>query len=179
MNASTDTYCLFCATGREGAVADKLFHMGYPALSPVVMKWRPVGGKLRRVPTRLLPSYVFFDAAQEQDIAWERITALPDVLRVLHYGDGARALRGGDLEFLSWIRRNEGTIDISRAVQVGSRIQFIDGPLKEFGGLVVKVNKNRKQVAINIGDESLAKLVWCAIEYVEANMEDGQLEKRA
>lgn len=62
---------------------------------------------------------------------------------------------------------------------MGSRIQFIDGPLKELGGLVVKVNKNRKQVAINIGDESLAMLVWCAIEYVEANIEGGQLEKRA
>lgn len=62
MAASSATYCLFCRAGHEKAVADALERLGYPALSPVVMKWRPVNGKLQKRPARLLPGYAFFDA---------------------------------------------------------------------------------------------------------------------
>ena len=42
-------------------------------------------------------------------------------------------------------------------------------------GHVTKVNKNRKQVQIVLGDEgTLLHSIWCSIEYVEANADTEQ-----
>jgi transcription antitermination factor NusG len=153
--------------GNEDLVINGLKRLGYQALSPMVMKWKPENGSLIKRPARLLPGYVFFDTIGEHEPDWDRIISIPYVLRVLQYSDGGRALRASDVEFVNWLKRHEGMIDISRVVQVGTKIQFIDGPLKELSGLVVKVNKSRRQVAVYIGSDSLAKVVWCSIEYVE------------
>lgn len=172
MEANSLTYCLFCRAGHEKTVVNALERLGYPALSPVVIKWRPVNGRLQKRPTRLLPGYVFFDAEAGLTLPWDRIQSIQHVLRILQYGDGSRALREGDQAFVLWLKRHAGRIDVSQVIQVGTKIQFIAGPLKEMGGLVVKVNKNRKQVAVDIGNGSIAKLVWCGIEYVEAEEGD-------
>lgn len=165
-----NTYCLYCMAGREDEVVNSLTKAGYQALSPIVQKWKPVNGKLKKYPSRLLPGYVFFDAEPQQEPRWNYIRSLQPVIRVLQYSDGTRVLQGADQEFSQWLKRCNGNIDVSQVIQVGTKIQFISGPLKEMSGLVVKVNKNRKQVAVNIGDNSIAKVVWCGIEYVETDV---------
>ncbi len=163
-----ETYCLFCASGQESKLMEKLKRDGYKPLAPQMARWKPVKGKLRRVTCRLLPGYVFFDSETMPN--WLGIYSFPSVLKILEYGDGARALRGSDLEFVAWLKRYDGMLEISRVVQAGSKLAFIDGPLKDMAGRVVKVNKNRKQVQVALGDEgSLMRTVWCSIEYVEEN----------
>lgn len=142
---------------------------GYAAVSPVTIKWKRINGELQKCPVRLLPGYVFFDAPEDEEPPWHRIHAIPHVLYALQYSDGSRVLRAQDLEFVAWFKRHEGKIDVSQVIQIGTKIHFVAGPLVEMSGYVAKVNKNRRQVAINIGDESITKLVWCSIEYVEAD----------
>lgn len=166
-----DVYCLFCIAGGESSVVRNLNRLGYQAISPIVLKWKPVNGQLRKRPARLLPGYIFFEADQGSAPDWRNIRAIQKVLRILQYDDGARALREADCEFVQWLKRYSGVIDVSQAVQEGTKIRFVNGPLKDLGGTVIKVNKSRKQVAVNLGDESAIKIVWCGIEYVEAEKE--------
>jgi len=167
-NNNKGIYCLFCVAGSEGMVIQNLQRLGYQALSPIVLKWKPVNGKLTKRPSRLLPGYIFFSANNDCTPDWDSIRSIQKMLRILQYDDGSRALRGSDYEFYNWLKRYEGVIDVSQVVQEGTKIRFVNGPLKELNGIVVKVNKSRKQVAVNLGDDSAIRLVWCGIEYVEA-----------
>lgn len=89
-----------------------------------------------------MPGYVFFDADTEP--MWNRILKDSAVLKLLSYGDGEYALRGTDLEFIDWIKKNNGIIEMSSAVKVGSMIEFVAGPLKDMNGKIIKINRSRQ-----------------------------------
>lgn len=165
---NTRTYCLFCTAGQEGRVADRLERDGYAAFAPQIRRWKPGKGGIKKSVCRLLPGYVFFEAEAEPN--WADIRSLPPVIRPLQYEDGARALRGSDLAFTAWLKRCGEVIEMTRVVQAGTRIEFVEGPLKELAGRIVQVNKSRRQVQVAIGESgSLMRTVWCSIEYIEAN----------
>ena len=107
-----------------------------------------------------MPGYVFFDADTEP--AWNRILKDSAVLKLLSYGDGEYALRGTDLEFIDWIKKNNGIIEMSSAVKVGSMIEFVAGPLKDMNGKIIKINRSRRQVQVSFGSENgIISKVWC------------------
>lgn len=93
-----------------------------------------------------MPGYVFFDADTEP--TWDRILKDSAVLKLLSYGDGEYALRGTDLEFMDWIKKNNGIIEMSSAVKVGSMIEFVSGPAE---GYERKNNKNQPKQAAGTG----------------------------
>ena len=173
-----ESYCLFCKSGREGPIIELLKRGGMAAFSPLAVRNKPGDGGLKRVRARLLPGYVFFDAETEPD--WERIRRISGVLRILRYEDGVCALRGEDLNFVRWLRRYEGVVDVSQVVRVGTKIAFVSGPLVGMEAKVLKVNKSRRQVEIALGDgEALFRNVWCSIEYVGDNADFDVLHRSA
>lgn len=116
---------------------------------------------------RLLPGYVFFEASCDQ--SWQSALMIPGVIRILKYGDGDYALHEADLYFVEWLKENEGLIEPSQVVRIGTKIKFVGGPLLKLGGSIKKVNKNRKHVLVSIGDQdSFIREVWCPIEYVDS-----------
>lgn len=115
-----------------------------------------------------MPGYVFFDADTEP--TWNRILKDSAVLKLLSYGDGEYALRGTDLEFIDWIKKNNGIIEMSSAVKVGSMIEFVAGPLKDMNGKIIKINRSRRQVQVSFGSENgIISKVWCSMEFVCSN----------
>ena len=170
------TYCLFCKSGQENRVIEKLKSDGYAPFAPLVVRWKPLNGKIRQTRSRLLPGYVFFDAEALPN--WQNIYAIEPVLRILQYDDGERILRGSDAEFVAWLKKYDGTIQLSHVIQVGTKLEFIDGPLKEMEGKIIKVNKSRKQVQVAIGnDKSMMHTIWCSIDYIEANTDTDILSR--
>ncbi len=171
------TYCLFCISGQEKKVMEKLNALGCAPLAPLVMRWKPEAGGLNKTARRLLPGYVFFDTEQEPN--WQDIRSCDAVLRVLQYDDGEREMRGADAEFVAWLKKYDGTIEVTHVIQVGTKLEFVDGPLKELEGKVLKVNKSRKQVQIALGDEkSIMRTIWCSIEYIEENADTDKLTQK-
>ena len=168
--ASTNTYCLFCVSGLENKVVSWLKAAGYIPISPQVVRWKASAGIVCKSLCRLLPGYVFFDAEEVSD--WSGIQAHKDVLRVLQYEDGERALRGSDAEFVLWLKKYDGIIEISHAIQVGTKLAFVDGPLRDMSGRVTKVNKNRKQVQVALGDETcMLRTIWCSMDFIKENVD--------
>jgi transcription antitermination factor NusG len=141
---------------------------GFPAIAPTVMHWTGGAAQPKKTARRLMPGYVFFDSDTEP--AWNRILKDSAVLKLLSYGDGEYALRGTDLEFIDWIKKNNGIIEMSSAVKVGSMIEFVAGPLKDMNGKIIKINRSRRQVQVSFGSENgIISKVWCSMEFVCSN----------
>lgn len=166
-------YCLFCKAGQEQNVMGMLKERGAKPLAPLAVRVHPGAKGGEKVRQRLLPGYVFFEQEEEPD--WLGIIRYSAVLKILHYQDESPELRGEDLSFVRWLEANEGLIDVSEVVKVGTRIAFVNGPLVGREGQVLKVNKSRGLVQISIGEEGgLFRAIWCAIEYVQEKASDGQ-----
>ena len=141
---------------------------GFPAIAPTVMHWTGGAAQPKKTARRLMPGYVFFDADTEP--TWDWILKDSAVLKLLSYGDGEYALRGTDLEFIDWIKKNNGIIEMSSAVKVGSMIEFVSGPLKDMNGKIIKINRSRRQVQVSFGSENgIISKVWCSMEFVCSN----------
>ena len=163
-------YCLFCKGGEEGRVMEMLRQQGAIPLAPLVVKPQQGHKELKRAHARLLPGYVFFESEEKPN--WEDILRFSSVLKALQYEDGVRALRNEDLDFVLWLRKYEGLIDVSQVVKVGTKIAFVSGPLMGMEAKVLQVNKSRRQVQVSVGEEgALFHAIWCTIEYVQDNMD--------
>ena len=62
---------------------------------------------------------------------------------------------------------------------MGTKIAFVSGPLMGMEAQVLKVNKSRRQVQISVGGEgNMFHAIWCAIEYIQDNMDPELLHQR-
>ena len=162
--------CVFCATGKEQAVACMIEtagrEYGVHAVAARQEKHKSVGGEKSKTVAVLLPSYVFFSApADMPDITW-----LPrmDVIRVLTYEDGDWRLMGEDARFTEWLFRYDGLLSFSAAYREGERIRIISGPLKDMEGQIRRIDKrgHSGQVAIEFNHKTT--LVWLGFDLVNA-----------
>lgn len=160
-----NTYCVYCAVGKDSRVVTSLEQLGYTSLSFQQMKRYFSQGKQRVRRVAMLPRYIFFDAGEEPD--WYRIRAIPHVQKILEYSDGRRAFREDDLDFVRWMKSLNGMMYFSQVMQVGSKIRVVGGPLIHYEGQIVEVKKHRNMVAIRIGEEAHFSKIWCPVEYIE------------
>jgi len=163
-------YCLFCISRYTDDVVRRLDGLGYESVSPLLVCDVFKAGSYVREKRALLPGYVFFYTDLQQP-NWREISKIANVIRPLEYCDGCRTLRGEDLRFAFWIRSHGGLIEISKALRVGTKISIISGPLKEYEGFIMEVNKKRRVAAVQIGLDGQIKKVWMAFECIdEADM---------
>lgn len=166
-NKPLNVYCFFCETGYEDSFDTTFKWLGLTKIEASVNRVVRRNGKEVTVKRAMLPGYVLFEA---DDLSFDRLSALRQrlhFLRFVSYPDGAYALRGRDLEFINWLKRQNGMLDVSRVCRVGTRIRVIDGPLKTYEGSIVEVNRKRSCVAIRVGEGSILNKIWCSVEYVE------------
>lgn len=162
-----NTYCVYCRPGQDKNAEIRLKELDYYSLSPLEMKPRFVDGKKETHYRRLMPGYVFFEVQVNMEPDWAKIRQTSSILRVLQYGDGIRALRGDDLKFIQWLHENRGVLSASPVIQIGTKIRIIGGPLKDYEGKIVAVNKARERVAVKIGEGSLLQRIWFSVDYIE------------
>lgn len=156
-------YCVSCLTGYEEVTAQKLRHEDdVTVLAPVKLKkeWRH--GGWQQIEKALVPGYVFLysHVPLQYPEAVKRYH-----LHVLTYGDGQSALAGNDLRFADWIWRNHGLLGISKAFCDGAVVKIVEGPLRESGGVITRVDKRKQiaQVALDIGSLK----VWLSFDYIQ------------
>ena len=99
-------------------------------------------------------------------IGW-KLKKFPIFFYLLKYADNTKHLRDNDLKFVQWLVENNGIIKISKAIKIGKKIKIMEGPLKDFEGNIVKINKRQKCVKIKIDEEGIIKYIWLSYEYIE------------
>jgi transcription antitermination factor NusG len=167
-------YCGVCKTGAEKAVSEALADAGATAAAGTAIEVIPSEVERRIVrhgkpvveKRALMPGYIFLSASDEPDWMALRKAGL---WHPLHYGDGTTALRGGDLEFVRWLKANKGKLGQSKAVREGTRIRIVSGALASLRGTILSVNLKRRSVLVGLETESLFNKVWMSIELVEPN----------
>lgn len=156
---------------------DRLTLGGIQCYSPQVHRVKADKSEKKKKLGRLLPGYVFIESIEEPD--WLEIRRIPGVLRILSYPDGSHALRGADTAFIAWLKRFATVIEVSLVIQIGTKIHFIEGPLKDMQGHIVKVNKKRRAVAIQFGSgDGLFQTIWCSFDYVQEKADSAAISNR-
>lgn len=163
----TSCGCLFCMTGKERLVVERI-HKLYPEIHAIVArkeKYQTCAGQKSRVEAVLLPSYVFFEAASDADPS--ALAEVEDVIRILSMDEGVWQLHGEDERFARWLLRYDGLLSFSKAYREGERIRILRGPLKDMEGKIIRVDKRGRsgQVLLNFNGREFP--VWLGFELTE------------
>jgi transcriptional antiterminator NusG len=86
--------------------------------------------------------------------------------RILNYDGDCVTLQGDDLSFAQWVYQYKGKIGVSKAMMVGDRIKVFEGPLKDYEGVIKKVNKQRRSTMVEVSVGSSSKNIWLAFEWI-------------
>lgn len=165
--------CLYCTVGKERQVVQLIQENGWgKAIFPQRARTMQRHGASRLVQAPLMPGYVFL--YQQGEAAPDRaaLLGLQDVRRILTYGDGTDRLFGRDLAFADWLWRLNGHVDVMKAVQVGDRVEIIDGVFRELRGTIIRMDRRRKTVCVSLETEGSLNKIWLAYEIVEG-LRDG------
>ncbi|GHU77809.1 hypothetical protein FACS189462_0670 [Spirochaetia bacterium] len=158
-------FCIFCKTGNETAVETFLRELGYTVISSLSERNIVKNGKMIKENRHIIPGYVFFSNNGEPD--WDKIMDCKYVHYPLKYSDNTKQMREYDMKFVQWLIRHNDGIKISKVIQIGTKIKIIDGPLKEYEGNIIKVNKRQKCVAVKINTEGIINTIWLSYEYIK------------
>lgn len=60
-----------------------------------------------------------------------------------------------------------GKIGLLKALQVGDRIEIIDGILKQLHGTITKMDKRKRTIRIALDTEGAIREIWLAYDVVE------------
>ena len=159
--------CVFCITGKEQTVADRIERTCPDIQATTVrkMRYRTQNKVKTREETIALPSYVFFKAPV--DTTPSACFPKQDILRVLTTEKWNWQLVGGDEKFARWIFRYDGLLDFSKAYREGDRIKIISGPLKDMEGQITRIDKRgcSGQVVLSFNGKSVP--VWLGFEMID------------
>ena len=165
--SSSSFGCLFCVTGKEEWVANRI-EESCSAIRAIVAKQekhKSQNGVKTRRQAILLPSYVFFEAPSQVN----PLDCFPreHVIRLLTV-DGSWRLTGEDERFVQWLFRYNGLLGFSKAFREGERIRIVSGPLKDLEGSVSRIDRRGRsgQVTLTFGGRKIA--VWLGFELVDS-----------
>jgi len=151
---------------RVRSIAEKIPHF-FPCktMIPLLIRRKWVDGGYKEATIPLMPGYVFLFSNDEMDPTV--IHRLSGIQRVLNYGDKAYALTGYDEQVARWLARHDGTIGLSKAIQVNGRIQAVEGPLKDDICKIVKVDKHKRYAQVELQFHGATFNVWLHFDWAE------------
>lgn len=163
----TKAYCLFCRTGTELAVVESI-RQNFPklsALAPVKVIPEKRAGQWHEQVKVLLPGYVFVFTPDELPFNLRHKTH--HLYKILHYERGIRELTGPDEEYAMWILRHDGEIKTSKVFAVGSAITVVSGPMADFGGKIVRLDKHKRRAWVEFDFDGVRRVVSIGAECIE------------
>ena len=163
-----EVWCLFCTTGKESSVAERIHEKGWGrAIFPQRVKTIRRNREWTEQSAPLLPGYVFMYMQQRKTNRVE-LEKLLGVIRVLDYSEpGESTLLGRDREFADWLWHFDGKIGTMQALQVGDRIEIIDGAFRALNGTILRMDRRRQTFLVSLDTEGVIRKVWLTYEVVE------------
>lgn len=160
--------CVFCRTGQERLVAQGLAAK-YQKLETLVVlqiKHKSLQGVKSTQEHILLPGYVFFQVLGEAPSFFD-IRSIQGVIGLLRDFSGEWRLADQDRRFARWAFAHGGVIGLSKAYTVGDKVRILSGPLKDYEGSIVKIDRRSRNGQIKIRFDGRVWKVWLAFELVE------------
>ncbi len=153
-------YCLAVQSGSElrnirilkTLVKNELGDDSLQAIFPVREMQDKKGGIFIKVDQPMIPGYIMIHSDKDLGYIDRRVRGMsPTSYGLLRYSDGTYQLRSRDLEYATWVFSFDGRISASRIkviknLKEGDKIVVLSGPLRDFKGKIVKLNKNNRVV---------------------------------
>lgn len=147
-----NVYCIFCKTTFEDKTARHINILygsaGVRAIAPVRILKERNRGVTKEVKKPLMQGYIFIFS--DIKIKPRLINTLDDVIKLLRYQNGEYELRGPDLEYAEFINANNGVIGISDIICEGREVNVLSGPLQEYKGTIVKLDRRKQRVLLRV-----------------------------
>lgn len=160
------SYCVFCRTGTESETAELIGkEKNCSVIVPKIEREECHSGVWKRIVKNMLPGYIF--AFSDDPLELSDVKNRGGVIKLLRYDDEEYDLRGDDREFAEWLYKNGGTIGVSTAVKVGTKIKVTGGPLLDYAGSIMEVKRQKRiaKVRITLGD--IIRDVWMSFEWLK------------
>lgn len=171
-------YCLQVMANRQSAIAvEAPSFFPCKAISPLIVHriWTKNGIEKRQC--LLIPGYVF--VFSDEVMNPKRFIDISGVVRVLEYGYGKYALTDDDERLARWLLKHDGTIGLSKAVNVGTRIVATEGPLRDYVGRIGRIDKSRRRAEVNFEFNRVTMKMWLDFDWFDVNewVKDGQKKR--
>jgi transcription antitermination factor NusG len=159
-------YCIFCETVKCGYVAKTaMLKLGCTAISPKRIQHTWSDGKMVDIERSLLPGYVFlYSEGAPLDIA--AVRSIHGVVRCLCSTDGQFELAGNDEQFALMLLEKDGVIGKTRVYEEGQMIRICRGVYKGIETRILKVNRQKKRMLIEIPFANMSVRTWVEYEIV-------------
>ena len=161
------TYCLFCETAKCELVVKRVVRgLGCAALSPKQIQHTWHGGKMVDIARDLLPGYVFVYAEREP-LDVRRVQGIEGVIRCLCTTDKQYELTGSDEKFALMLLHKNGVIGKTKVYEEGQRIRVCEGVYEGVETRILKVNRQKSRMQIEIPFANMPVRTWVEFEIVE------------
>ena len=159
-------YAVFVQAVKQHIVAHEIPKF-FPckAMNPILVRRRWKQKTYKEITYSLMPGYIFLFSNEKMEPA--RVRKLDGVLKVLQYDEGQYALTEEDERLARWLAQYDGSIGISQAIQVGDRIQVVEGPMKDNIGKILTVNKHKRCAKVEFQFTGTVFNVWMDFDWLE------------
>jgi transcriptional antiterminator NusG len=164
-------YVLFVKAGEEVAIRDSIKKAGFTALVPrKIVFERRQGITSKRVKT-IFSSYVFINIDFEPKIYY-RMKRVAGVIRFLGAG-GPEPVPEREMNFVFKLCAGGETAGISNiTIEVGDKIKVLDGPLKDFEGKIIHLDRRKKRAKVRLTLFGRVHDIDMGVELIQARQEE-------
>lgn len=96
-----------------------------------------------------MPGYLFFVSDHPQELQ-KLLKRIPEFAKTLGDDDGAIPLYQEEVEFLQRYTGEERILKMSEGYLVGSELVVTDGPLKDYQGKVMKIDRHKRTAVLEL-----------------------------
>lgn len=158
--------CIFCRSGGERIIADRLKTLN-PDIDVIVpTKLRYHRGKQKDEQVILFPGYVFVRADTDYPM-FSRVKH-EFVYKILCDKGKDWRLYDSDAEIVQKLFEMNGVIGYSKAYYENDRIRIVEGFLKSFEGSITRVNHRMHTAEVTISICKRETRIWVGFEEIEA-----------
>lgn len=168
-------YVLFVRTGKEHTVEkflkERLDAEVFMPFVPLHERLFKMHGIIKKEIKPLFPGYVFIESEMSNQefirSTSKLINTSTNIVRIMRYTDTEIAIRESERLMLLSLFNDQHCIEASSGIIEGDKIIITEGPLKGFEGVIIKVNRHKRQAWMKMNFLGEHRLVCCALTIVD------------
>ncbi|MCR4634495.1 MAG: hypothetical protein K5648_10255 [Erysipelotrichaceae bacterium] len=164
-----DSYVFFTLSGKEEDLAEEL-NGKYEDIYCLVLKrmvHRSDHGRKWDEESVLIKGYVFVYVHENYDIRDVRSDNNP--FKILKWKLELGKLFGEDLEYATWVLKQDDLIGISKAIRINEKVKIIEGPLAELEGHILKYSRRNRNCLVEVDFMNRKIETWLPFEWTDRN----------
>lgn len=145
-------YVIQVRAGCEDQIKTKcmlLTHEKEEVFTPSIIFERIIRGKTEEVTKPMFPGYVFFETEDVDDLFY-RLKRVNGLTKILRTGDDFTPLSASEKDVIERLGGDDHLVEISIGYKTGDKVTIAEGPLKDFEGEIVRIDRRKRTATIRV-----------------------------